>query len=80
MVEICGTKYVEGKSKRTGKFFQAYVVYFTEDGAPHGVNGFVTGDAFIALDLLQGVVPRVGDKVELLYNKYGFLSSVRFVG
>lgn len=80
MVEICGVKYVEGTGKNSGKPYQAFLIYYTEDGRPQGVDGYVTGDAFVATSLLQGVVPRVGDKVELLYNKRGFLSSVKFVG
>lgn len=80
MVEICGVKYVKGTSKSSGKPYEAYLIYFTEDGRPRGVEGYVTGDAFVSTSLLQGVVPKVGDKVELLYNKNGFLFSVIFVG
>ena len=79
MVEICGVKYVKGTGKSSGKPFEAYIIYYTEDGRPRGVDGFTTGDAFVSTSLLMGAVPQVGDKVELFYNKDGFLNSVKFV-
>lgn len=77
MVEVCGVKYVEGTSKTSGKPYQAYIVHYTEEGASHGFQGFVTGDAFIATSLLNGYIPKVGDRLTLLYNKSGFLQSVQ---
>lgn len=79
MVEICGVKYVNGTSKNSGKPYEAYLIYYTEDGRPRGVDGYLTGDAFVSTSLLMGVVPQVGDKVELFYDKRGFLNSVKFV-
>ena len=79
MVEICGVKYVKGTSKKSGKPYEGYIIYFTEDGRPRGVEGYVTGDAFVSASLLLGVVPQVDDMVELFYDKRGFLSSVKFV-
>ena len=78
MVEICGVKYVEGKSKSSGKEYKAYLLHYTEDGSSQGYEGYVTGDAFVALDLLGGRKPRVGDKVEFFYNKNGFLQRIEF--
>lgn len=79
MVEICGVKYLEGTSKRSGKPYCAYSVHFTESGERSGYEGFVTGNAFINLQLLNGRKPAVGDKVELFYDKNGFLQRVEFV-
>lgn len=78
MVEICGVKYVEGKSKISGKDYKAYLLHYTEDGSSQGFEGFVTGDAFVSLDLLSGRKPRVGDRVELFYNKNGYLQRIEF--
>lgn len=78
MVEICGVKYVEGKSKSSGKDYKAYLLHYTEDGSSQGFDGYVTGDAFVALDILAGRKPRVGDRVELFYNKNGFLQRIEF--
>lgn len=79
MVEVCGVKYKEGVGKQSGKPYKAFIVHFTEDGRSQGFDGYVTGDAFIDISLLNGRVIKVGDRLELLYNKDGFLKSVNFV-
>lgn len=79
MVEICGVQYKKGVGKKSGKPYEGYTIYFTEDGKPWGVEGYTTGDAFISLEVLQGQIPRVGDRVELFYNKNGFLQRISFV-
>ena len=76
MVEVVRSKLVEGTSKKSGKPYKAYVVYYTEDD--DSVFGVITGDAFIDVSLLNGRVPMPGDKMELNYNKNGFLSKVAF--
>lgn len=78
MVEICGVKFMEGVGKKSGKPYQAYSIHYTEDGENYGYDGFVTGDAFIYLDMLTRK-PKVGDKMELFYNKHGFLQRVEFI-
>ena len=78
MVEICGVKYLEGTSKKSGKPYMAYSVHFTEPGENSGYTGFTTGTAFIPLNVLNGRVPAVGDKVDILYDKNGFLQRVEF--
>ncbi len=78
MVEVCGVKYMEGVGKQSGKPYKAYVVYYTEDGAAQGVDGFVAGDAFVNASLLKGRPVVVGDKLKFSYNKNGFLTSVEF--
>lgn len=78
MVEVCGVKYVKGVGKQSGRPYEAYLVYFTEDGKPQGVEGFVTGDAFVDVSLLNGRGIKVGDQIDLIYNKAGFLKNVIF--
>lgn len=79
MVEVCGVKYMKGTSK-SGKPYEAYSIHYTEDGASQGYDGYVTGDAFISIELLGGMPIRVGDKVEISYRKNSsFVSSVKFV-
>lgn len=79
MVEICGVKYLEGISKKSGKPYTAYSVHFTESGENSGYEGFITGNAFIPLQVLNGRKPAVGDKVDILYDKNGFLQRVEFL-
>lgn len=78
MVEVCGVKYVEGTGKKSGKPYRAYMVCYTEDGRQQGYDGYITGDAFVSVDLLDGRDIKVGDKLNLFYNKNGFLQSVEF--
>lgn len=79
MVEVCGVKYVEGTGKKSGKPYKAYIVHFTEDGKRQGFKGYITGDAFIDVSLLDGQTIEVGDKLRLFYDKSGFLQAVEFV-
>lgn len=79
MVEVVGCKYVEGTSKTSGKPYKAYIVHYVEDGEEQGFTGMMTGDAFIAKDLCNRHIPSPGDKMELSYNKNGFLTKVEFV-
>ena len=78
MVEVIGSKYVEGTSKKSGKPYTAYIVYYTQDGADQGVNGKICGDAFVDKRLLNGQIPMPGDQIDLLYDKNGFLNKVIF--
>lgn len=78
MVEVCGVKYVEGTAKQSGKPYKAYIVHYTEDGAPQGFAGYTTGDAFIPCDMLGGQKPQPGNKLNLFYDKNGFLKAVEF--
>lgn len=78
MVEVCGVKYVEGTSKKSGKSYAAYIVHYTQEGASQGFQGYITGDAFIEVSLLGGKTPHVGDKMNLFYTRNGFLQAVEF--
>lgn len=78
MVEVIGSKYIEGISKKTGKPYSAYIVYYTQDGSHQGVNGKICGDAFVDKRLLDGQAPLPGDQIDLLYDKDGFLNKVLF--
>ncbi len=78
MVEVCGVKYKEGIGKKSGKPYKAYMICYTEDGKRQGYDGYVTGDAFVSTDLLSGRSIMVGDKLNLIYDKSGFLQEVEF--
>lgn len=78
MVEVVGSKYVEGIGKKSGKPYQAYIVHYVADGDDEGFMGKITGDAFIDKSLLNGHIPMPGDQMELSYNKNGFLTKVTF--
>lgn len=80
MVEVCGVKFMKGIGKNTGKPYEAFSIHFTEDGRSQGYDGYVTGDAFVTVDLLDGRNIHVGDKLEISYRKNSsYVSSVKFI-
>ena len=79
MVEVCGVRYGEGTSKKTGKPYKGFTVYYTEDGEAHGVKGFVADSCFLSSEILQGRMINVGDKLDIRYDKRGFVSSVEIL-
>lgn len=79
MVEVCGVKYSEGISKKTGKPFKGFTVYFTKDGAAKGVKGFIADSTFLSSDILQGRVVNVGDKLRLDRDNRGYVEGVEFL-
>lgn len=78
-VEICGVKYMEGTGRKSGKPYKAYSIHYTMDGKAQGYAGFVTGEAFVSVELLGGRIPVVGDRVRLGYDQRGFLQTIDFV-
>lgn len=72
MHEVIGFRRSEGVSKKTGKNFSGYIVFFALD--QRGVTGKACDQAFISDDL--DYVPSLGDKVQLIYNSRGFLTDV----
>lgn len=78
MVEVVGTKYIEGVGKKSGKPYKAYIVHYVEPGEAQGFSGVVTGNVFINVDHLDGHNIFPGDKLELFYNQSGYLQKVVF--
>lgn len=75
MYEVVGFRKSAGTSKKTGKEFSGYIVFFNL--LQTGVTGMATEHCFISDDL--GYVPTVGDRVRLNYNSRGFLMEVELV-
>ena len=72
MYEVIGFRRSEGVSKKTGKNFGGYIVFFVFE--QRGVTGKASDQAFISDDLAYQ--PVLGDKVQLVYNSRGFLTDV----
>lgn len=71
--EIIGIENVDYESKKTGKRVEGYrlhVQYLKEN-----CQGFATDVVFITKSLLEDYT--IGDEVEILYNKYGKVASLR---
>lgn len=74
-MEVVGFRRSEGTSKKTGKPFAGYIVFFNLQ--QQGVTGMATEQCFISDDL--NYVPALGDRVRLMYNSRGFLMEVDLV-
>ena len=77
MVEVVGTKRMEGTSKKSGKPYSGYMVWYLEQ--QDGVTGQAADSAFISDTMLGGIIPNVGQLLELRYNKNGYLTEVKFL-
>lgn len=76
MVEIVGIKRMEGTSKKSGKPYSGYMIWYIQEEA--GVTGKSADSAFVSDMILNGAIPEVGGFAELRYNKNGFLTEATF--
>lgn len=72
-VEIVGIENVDYESKKTGKRVEGFRLHVQFE--KENCQGYATDVVFIAKDVLENFT--VGDEVELLYNKYGRVASLR---
>lgn len=75
--EVIGVRRAAGTSKKTGKDYAGYIVFYTYKQSD--VNGVASDNAFVSDQLLQGYVPQVGDKIQLIYDRNGFLQAFELV-
>lgn len=71
---VLGIKNVHFKAD-DGRIIDGVTLYGSYDLAD--VDGVATDKAFISSEKLNGLEVKVGDDVELLYNKYGKVVSIR---
>lgn len=76
--EIVGVKRMDGKSKRTGRPYAGFMIWYQEQR--EGVDGVACDSSFLSDALLDGRVPSPGDCIVLSYNRSGFLEYVSFDG
>ena len=76
--EVIGVRRSEGKSKKTGKPFSGYIVFYSYE--QQDVTGKACDNAFIPDQILCGYTPNVGDKIKLIYDRNGFLQDFDVVG
>lgn len=70
--EVVGFRRSVGTSKKTGKDYSGYVVFFNLE--QQGVTGIATEQRFIPDNL--NYVPVLHDRVRLLFNAGGYLMEV----
>lgn len=76
--EVIGVRRSEGTSKKTGKPYSGYIVFYTY--TQQGVQGVASDNTFIADQILNGYIPKVGDQIRLIYDRNGFLQDFDVVG
>lgn len=76
--EIIGVRRSAGTSKKTGKPYSGYIVFYTHN--QQDVEGVACDNTFITDTILNGYIPRVGDLIQLIYDRNGFLQDFTVVG
>lgn len=71
--EIVGIENVDYESKKTGRRVEGYRLYVQFE--KENCQGSATDCVFINKNILEGFT--LGDEVEILYNKYGKVASLR---
>ena len=74
-VEVVGKRYVKGVGK-SGRPYEGFLTSIAYDGG-RGYEGLKCEERFFSTDILQGVVPEVGDILDISVNFGGYIESVR---
>ena len=74
-VKVLGYRYAEGTSKKNGRPFKGF---FTSIGyEQNGYTGLKVEERFFSTEALQGLVPEVGEELEVSVDFGGFVTSVK---
>lgn len=79
MAKVCGFQSMVGTSRKTGNPYSGYLIFYTEPlrARPNAYGAGVAADSvFVSETLLNGVLPEVGQEIELHYDKRGYLVDV----
>ena len=74
MYEVIGIEHRQYTNKQ-GRFVSGYNLYFTFP--KRNMDGVATHSEWCRDDVVQDSGVAVGDKVDLLYNRYGKVESIR---
>lgn len=74
-MELVGYRRSAFTATDTGERIVGYNLYLT--GEEEKVEGKVTERVFLSDKKLNGYIPQLGDKLELVYNRYGKISELR---
>lgn len=70
---------IEGKSKTTGKEYHGLRIHYTYEDKK--VDGVACGNLFVNPDYVSmDFVPKIGDRIQPLYNRYGSVESIAVLG
>lgn len=73
-IKILGFKYAQGTSKKTNRPFNGFFTCFGYEDRTY--NGLKCEERFIASEVLQGIVPSVGEEYEIGVDFNGRIVSV----
>ncbi len=76
MYEVIGFRHMNGTSKKTGKPYSGFMIWFSMPFRSEDGVGQETDSVFVDDTLLKGRVPAVGGIIDLRFNRRGFLESV----
>lgn len=76
-MELVGYRRSAFTAKDTGERIVGYNLYMT--GKDEDVEGLMTDRVFLSDRKLDGYIPRVGDQLEVIYNRYGKVSELRMI-
>ncbi|MBO5952636.1 MAG: hypothetical protein J6Q53_00700 [Oscillospiraceae bacterium] len=71
MYEVIGVRRTAGTSKKTGRPYSGYTVFYTY--LDQEVIGVKADNEFLSDTILNGYIPKPGDHVDLIYDRNGFL-------
>lgn len=74
-MELVGYKRSAFTAKDTGERIVGYNLFLVEQ--QQDVEGVATERVFLSDKKMGGYVPRVGDQLEIIYNRYGKVSELR---
>lgn len=74
-MELVGYKRSAFTAKDTGERIVGYNLFLVEQ--QQDVEGVATERVFLSDSKIGGYVPRVGDQLEIIYNRYGRVSELR---
>lgn len=74
-MELVGYRRSAFTAQDTGERIVGYNLYLTEE--QENVEGVAAERVFLSERKMNGYVPRLGDQLEIIYNRYGKVSELR---
>lgn len=76
-MELVGYRRSAFTAQDTGERISGYNLYLEEQD--ENVEGVRTDRVFLSDKKMNGYIPRVGDQLEVVYNRYGKVSELRLL-
>ncbi len=77
MYQLVGFRKLSGTGKQSGKPYSGYQFYLTYEDPK--VTGYGVERVYIGDDYLGSYTPVLGDRVDLVYNRWGNVQEIRKV-